>query len=498
MTVAAWFSAAGLSLPSDIDSTLMINGFTDNSKDVKKGFAFIALQGTHVDSHRFIADAVENGAALIIAERTPDDMPNVPIIIMRNTRSLVGRLAHAWFGNPTQKMTVIGVTGTNGKTTTTFLLEAVLTAAGYKAGVIGTIEYRFDGIHIHANNTTPGPVALAELFAAMSEHGVDAVAMEVSSHAIDQDRIAGITFVNAIFTNLTQDHLDYHGTMESYAATKERLFLEALPAAEKCGKHISAAFNIDDPVGRKFFSDFYAKKISFAIKTEADLNPTRLKVDTDGLSFMIKGTPIHIHTALVGLFNVSNILGVAASALALGISPKSIEKGINGIAKVPGRFESVPTTLPFSVIVDYSHTPDALQRAIENARMLTKKRVIVVFGCGGDRDKTKRLTMGEIAAKLGDDLVITNDNPRTEDPATIAEMVKEGVLQVRPDMAETHMILDRREAIAFAIGLAAEEDIVLIAGKGHEDYQIIGHETLPFDDKAVASEYLHQREKECL
>ncbi len=495
MNIQTLFDRAGLSLPSSVEPQLEITGIADNSRSVAQGNIFVAIRGTNTDSHQYIGDAVARGAALIIAETAPSDT-TVPVMLFDDTRSILGKIAHAWYDNPTRGMIVVGVTGTNGKTTSVHLLESVLKAAGYNTGVIGTIEYRFANEHIKADNTTPGAIALAKLFGQMKEAGVNAVAMEVSSHAIDQKRIDGIAFDACLFTNLTQDHLDYHGTMKTYADAKYQLFSRLLPQAQKIGKITSAVFNIDDETGCDFFKKYPGEKSSFAIDNPlAKLRPSAIEANANGMRFDITSLPIHIETFLVGRFNIYNILGVIEVALRLGISPEVIAQGIHNQKTVHGRFEPVLTNLPFTVLVDYSHTPDALQRALENARVLTQGKLIVVFGCGGDRDKTKRPIMGHIAAALADSVIITNDNPRTEPPESIAEAIREGVQQVRPDMEDACTVIDRRAAIAKAIELAHVGDIVLIAGKGHEDYQIIGTVIHPFDDRLVAAEYLKAREE---
>ena len=494
-TVKDLFTAADLPLPVNFHgSNVVCSGVTDNSRAVTNGMIFVATRGTQVDSHRFIPDAISRGAAVIVAQEQQPQC-TVPVVVLPDTHEALGRLAHAWFDNPSRRMKVVGITGTNGKTTSSFLIESVLRAGGYEPGVIGTIEYRFAGRKLKAENTTPGAVALAQLFAEMRDAGVNAVAMEVSSHAIDQKRIAGLLFDVGLFTNLTQDHLDYHGSMEQYALAKKRLFTEVLPHSAKLGKHTTCVLNIDDPTGCAWAKEFAgADCLTFARNnTTARLFPDNWQGNIYGMRFDIPNENIRIDTSLVGGFNIENILGAVGVGLALGIPPEQIASGITQMRQVPGRFESVSPDSPFAILVDYSHTPDALERALENVRNVTQRRVYVVFGCGGDRDKTKRPIMGAIAARLADSLIVTNDNPRTEDPQIIADMIMEGIRQTRPDLHDTTMILDRRQAILRAIAQARPGDAVLIAGKGHENYQIIGTATKEFDDRLIALECLKER-----
>ena len=491
------FKAAGIEaqLPEGRDP--LIKSVFDNSRLVETGSLFVATRGSQTDSHLFISDAVERGVAAVVVERDTPDYDGVVIIRVDDSRDALGRLAHAYYGNPTADMLVFGISGTNGKTTTTYLMESILTAAGYKPGVIGTIEARYDGKHFPAANTTPTALQLASLLADMKAAGVNAVAMEASSHAMDQRRISGIQFDCAVLTNVTQDHLDYHGTREAYAEAKRLLYADHL-LRPKTGANRpvpTAIFNSDDETGRAFAEAFSGAKVTFGLEAGADVHARDVTFKPSGVSFTVDADndSFEVESRLLGMFNVQNILGALAAALAMGLPREQALAGIRALENVRGRFEVVDAGQPFTVVVDYAHTPDALERIIQNAREMTTGRVITVFGCGGDRDNTKRPIMGRTAATLSDLAIVTSDNPRTEDPAKIAVMVVEGVRQAGVGEERSRMILDRRAAIGEAIATAAAGDIVVIAGKGHEDYQILGTEKIHFDDVEVAREFLAAR-----
>ncbi len=491
------FENAGLPQGLVRESDRAITAVTDNSRTVEAGSLFVATRGTTTDSHLFISDAIERGAAAVVVEQDIPAYKTAAVVRVPDSRDALGRLAHAFVGNPSRDMTVFGVTGTNGKTTTTYLLESILRAAGRNPGVIGTIEHRFGGKSVTAANTTPSAPQLAALFAEMRDAGADCVAMEVSSHALDQRRVSGIAFDGGILTNITQDHLDYHGTMEAYAGAKQLLFGDHLhrPGAGANAGGAVAAFNVDDDWGRRFAAAFDGRHFDFGMGEGAAFRATGVSFDSRGMQFRIDSPegPLEIRTHLVGLFNVMNILGAAAACLGAGIPRGAVLEGISALRAVSGRFEKVDAGQPFLVLVDYSHTPDALERAISNARTLTRGRLITVFGCGGDRDNTKRPIMGRVAAQLSDLAIVTSDNPRTEDPERIASMVIDGVLSAGLSADRHEVILDRRAAIGRAIDLAARGDLVLIAGKGHEDYQILGTTKIHFDDREVAREFLGRK-----
>jgi UDP-N-acetylmuramoyl-L-alanyl-D-glutamate--2,6-diaminopimelate ligase len=500
MTANRWklselFEAAGLQLPPRSLNPI-VTSITDDTRRIERGCLFVATIGSKVDSHVFISDAVDKGAAAIIVQRETPHYRGVDIVQVADSRDALGRLAHAWHGNPSRDMLVMAVTGTNGKTTTTYLMEAILRAAGYEPGVLGTIEYRFKGKSREAANTTPSAMQLAQLFAEMRDAGVNAVAMEASSHAADQRRISGIEFDACILTNITQDHLDYHGTMEAYAEAKKSIFVGYLMRKTSGGTHKkgpAAAFNLDDEYARKFANEFPAKKLTFAVDNPAaDLRATNIQMSGSESSFRVESAdgPVDVHMHLVGMFNVHNALGAMAAAKAVGLPQDAILKGLAELPAVPGRLEKVAAGQPFLVLVDYAHTPDALERVLVNSRAMTTGRLIAVFGCGGDRDPGKRPIMGKSAAELADYVVVTNDNPRTEDPEKIADQVMAGVMEVGLPLENVARILDRKAAIEHALALAQPGDCVVIAGKGHEDYQILGHEKIHFDDREVARNFL--------
>lgn len=502
MTAKRWklselFEAAGLHLPPR-SLNPVITSITDDTRRIEQGSLFVATKGAKVDSHLFISDAVDKGAAAVLVERETPPYRGVDIVQVRDSRDALGRLAHAWHGNPSREMLVIGVTGTNGKTTTTFLLEAVLRAAGYEPGVLGTIEYRFAGQRREAANTTPSAMQLAQLFADMREAGVNAVAMEASSHAADQRRISGIEFDACILTNITQDHLDYHGTMEAYAEAKKTIFFDYLLRKANGGKTKAQAaiFNLDDTYASRFAAEFPGKKMTFAVDNPAaNLRAADIKMSGDESTFRVESGDgnMDVRMNLVGMFNVHNALGAMAACKTLGIDQASILDGLANLHAVPGRLEQVKAGQPFMVLVDYAHTPDALERVLVNSRAMTQSRLVAVFGCGGDRDAGKRPIMGRLGAELADYVVVTNDNPRTEDPEKIADQIMEGVMSVGLPLENVARILDRRAAIEHALEMAQPGDVVVIAGKGHEDYQILGHQKIHFDDREVAREFLRAR-----
>jgi len=490
------FNAAGV-IAEISEPEAVVSSLTDNSSHVEPGSLFVSVKGATRDGHAFISDAVERGASALVVQEDVPPYGSVQIVRVPDTREILGKLAHAWYGHPTSHMLVFGVSGTNGKTTTTYLLESILEAAGLSPGVIGTIEYRFGDTRIAATNTTPSSLVLAELFARMREAGVNAVAMEVSSHAADQRRIAGIEFDVGILTNITQDHLDYHVTMEAYASAKRSFYYDFLLRPRRKSGKPTAVFNVDDRWGRMFADEFPAAKVTFSLEGNAELCPTQLVVNASGIRFSVKlpdGQILNIESSLLGYFNVQNILGAIGAAWAAGIAPSAIAEGIRKLSGVPGRFERIDVGQPFAVVVDYAHTPDALSRVLTNARQMTPGgRLITVFGCGGERDATKRPRMGEVVARLSDYVIVTNDNPRREDPERIAAMIIEGVKSTSLPEDRYAVILDRPKAIAHAFDIAQKGDCVIIAGKGAEPYLDIGGVKIPYDDRETARELLRER-----
>lgn len=455
------------------DAEPALTGITADSRSVMPGAIYVAVRGSQMDGHRFVADAVRRGAVAVIAERACDS--GVPEVIVADGRRAAIVAGRAWHGDPGRRLTLIGVTGTNGKTTTTALVRHLFNAAG-TAGSIGTLG-AFDGAGLPVDSTagsltTPGPIDLQGTLAALLARGATHVVMETSSHSLDQGRLDGLSFAAGVFTNLTRDHLDYHGTMESYLAAK--LKLDALLAID--GVQV---VNADDsawavlPPGRR--------RVRFSIGGTGEVRAEELQLGNAGSTFRLV-TPAgaeEVRLPLLGEFNVANALGAAATGYALGLSLATIAARLTAAPQVPGRMEQLVAS-PAVVLRDYAHTPDALERALAALRPLTPGRLLVVFGCGGDRDRGKRPVMGRIAATLSDLAIVTSDNPRTEDPDLIIDEVEQGM-----GSAPHQRFADRRQAIAAAITAARPGDTVLLAGKGHETYQVIGTEKVPFDEREI-------------
>ncbi|HET9468132.1 MAG TPA: UDP-N-acetylmuramoyl-L-alanyl-D-glutamate--2,6-diaminopimelate ligase, partial [Vicinamibacterales bacterium] len=413
---------------------------------------------------------------------------SVPWVVVPDARAALASIAAEFYGHPSRAMQVVGITGTNGKTTTAYLLRAVFEAAGKKCGLLGTVSYSVGDREMPAARTTPEAPDVQRMFRQMVDAGCGACVMEVSSHALALRRVDDTTFAAGVFTNLTRDHLDYHGDMESYFAAKRRLF-DMLPAGAP------AVVNLDDPRGEAL-KKIVPAPVTYAINKTADVTPGPLTLTFQGLEFDArtpKGT-VHVLSKLVGRPNVSNILATVATATALDIPGSAIERGLASLGGVPGRFQLVSSANDdVTVVIDYAHTDDALKNLLETARPLAPRRVITVFGCGGDRDRTKRPLMGAVASRLSDVVVMTSDNPRTEDPVRIIEEIKRGIPSASDRGAATFVIVDRKEAIQFAIKKAEPGDLVLLAGKGHEQTQMIGSQELPFDEAAIAREALERR-----
>ena len=465
---------------------------TDDSRAVASGSLFIAVKGERVDGHRYVAQAVEAGAAAIVGQETVDHR-SLPFVKVADSRKALGFIGGRFYGDPSARLTMIGVTGTNGKTTTTYLSKALLEGIGRQVGLIGTVAYQVGAETIPASHTTPGALELQGLLARMCRAQMDSVVMEVSSHALAMDRTAGCEYDAAVFTNLTQDHLDYHRTMEEYFNAKLRLFT-TLGQGKKTNQR--AIINIDDPRGAQVRAACRVPVWSFAVKSRADLQAENVRLSMNGTSFtaVTPAGDVTIESRLVGEHNVYNLLGAIGVALHAGATGDQVREAVAGLTNVPGRFERVSAGQDFTVVVDYAHTEDALIRLLTAVQALKTHRIITVFGCGGDRDRGKRPKMGRAAVQYSDVVILTSDNPRTEDPLAILGEVETGVreaLRARSHV-EYHLIADRREAITSAVRLARSGDIVLIAGKGHEDYQILGTKKVHFDDREVAREAIQQ------
>ncbi|HEY9899656.1 MAG TPA: UDP-N-acetylmuramoyl-L-alanyl-D-glutamate--2,6-diaminopimelate ligase [Pantanalinema sp.] len=474
---------------------LEATGVAYDSRRVQPGDVFVALKGARVDAHDRLADAVRQGAVAVVVSAEwraehPEDL-GVPTVPVEAPRFVLSELADRFYGHPSRAFSVVGVTGTNGKTTTTHLIEAILHEAGKTTGLIGTLGSRFAGgsaggskVSIETGHTTPQALELQGLFAQMRRSGVDAVVMEVSSHALEQARVAHAAFDVGVFTNLTVDHLDYHGTMEAYGAAKALLF-EGLSETGR------AVINRDDPAAERFAAASAAPVLTYSAQgAAADLMAEDLSLHAGGSRWTLV-TPegrAQVSLRLPGLFNVSNALAAAGAALASGVDLEAIARGLCQVGGVPGRVEVVTAAdHPYAVLVDYAHTPDGLENVLRTARAFTRGRLMVVFGCGGDRDATKRPMMGRVASQGADRVYLTSDNPRSEDPQAIIAQVAEGL------DGSYEAFADRREAIRAAVQAARPGDVVVIAGKGHETYQIIGDKTLPFDDREVAREAIAER-----
>ncbi|MEK7375464.1 MAG: UDP-N-acetylmuramoyl-L-alanyl-D-glutamate--2,6-diaminopimelate ligase [Thermodesulfobacteriota bacterium] len=472
-----------------------------DSRQCCKGSLFVAIPGLKTDGHRFIGDAVARGAAFIIHEGDLRPPGGVTAIRVRDSRPVLGRLGRNFFAHPSSRLCLLAVTGTNGKTTVTYLLESILKAAGYPVGVLGTVNYRYGGKTFPAPNTTPESFEMQKILREMADHGVTHVVAEVSSHAVDLRRVDDCAFDAGIFTNLTQDHLDYHETMENYFQAKKRLFSEILPAGEK-NRPLRMIINGDDIWGRRIIREVGGGCLTFGLEHPCDVaaDPFRLSLDGIEATLRIDAEKLEISSPLLGRFNLYNILAAAAAARALAIPVQFIRDGIASLAHVPGRLEKVSAAGQPAVFVDYAHTDDALRRVLQNLSAFRAGRIITVFGCGGDRDRGKRPLMGEAAIAYSDLTIVTSDNPRTEDPLEIIREIETGIRApkfAKLEDLERHLgergylvIPDRKMAITAAIGLAGSTDIVLIAGKGHEDYQIIGGRKFPFDDRMIAREEL--------
>ncbi len=463
------------------NTSLEITGITKDSRDVTQGSLFFVTRS----SNAYIEDAFKRGASAVVTDGEINE-PFGCIIHVGDVMKALGQAASNFYHHPSRRVHITGITGTNGKTTITYLIESVLRSAGKEPGVIGTISYRYAGKTFKAANTTPGASEMNGLLSDMAASGVNHVIMEVSSHALDQRRVEGIDFDVAVFTNLTHDHLDYHGTFENYGAAKRLLFEDYLARSRKKKRY--AVMNIDDPAIRDFIITAPVTMLSYSTRGFADACLSEYSESIDGLTLTISlpGKKIPIVTPLIGMFNASNILAAALSGYAAGIPHRAIKEGIERVKGVPGRLERVANDRGISVFVDYAHTPDAIKNVLSLLGGLKKGKLIAVFGCGGNRDAAKRPIMGALASRLADEVIITSDNPRNEDPARIIADIARGVEGKRYRIIE-----DRREAIFESIRTARPDDVVLVAGKGHEDYQIVGDTILHFSDREVVEECFH-------
>ncbi len=457
-----------------------------DSRKVQPGALFVAIPGQKHDGHDFVQDALSRGAVGVVVERAVK-AGSVPVIRVSHSREALALLADRFYGSPSRSLMLVGVTGTNGKTTTTHLVAHLLRASGFRTGTIGTLGAVLDGVgEVPISHTTPEAPDIHRVLDTAVQNGVQAVAMEVSSHALHQHRTLGLQFDLAIFTNLTQDHLDYHGTMEAYAESKRKLFVD-YPARSEKG--FQAVFNLDDAYGRRWYEESPYRRWGYGVHSpEADVRASAIDLMPDGIKMRVM-TPAGEHEVRVplgGAFQVYNVLAALTAGFVLSLPTDTMLNALSTAPQVPGRFEIVPNRLGITVIVDYAHTPDGLENLLRSARALGPRRLITVFGCGGNRDRSKRPRMGAIASELADLCVVTSDNPRYESPEAIIEEILQGIAWRERVLVEQ----DRRKAIALAIQNAQPGDMVVIAGKGHETVQIVGDKRIPFDDRVVAREIL--------
>jgi UDP-N-acetylmuramoyl-L-alanyl-D-glutamate--2,6-diaminopimelate ligase len=461
-------------------SELEISGLEYDSRKIKPGDLFFAVGGYQTDGRKYIDQAVSKGAVAVALEG--DSIPQgVTTVRVKNVRRAMALISSEFYGRPSEKMTMLAITGTAGKTTSSYLARSILAAAGRRTGLLGTINYWVLDHNYPAPNTTPESLDLQRLLAEMRENGVDTVVMEASSHGIQLERMAGINFRAAAFTNFSQDHLDFHGSMDEYLKAKLRLF-QNLDAKSYC------VVNLDDSTSQRVMESTKALLLTFSLEKQAQVMARDIKSDLKGSTFTLV-TPegqVPIILSLPGRPNIYNALTATGLALLCGVNLKSIKTGLESVSSVAGRFELIPSDLGFDVVVDYAHTPEELERALATAKGLASGRLITVFGCGGDRDRTKRPLMGHAVGRYSDEIIVTSDNPRTEDPQAIIEDILPGL-----EGRHYQIVPERKEAIFRAIGSARKGDLVMIAGKGHEDYQIIGTQKIHFDDREVAGEALH-------
>ncbi len=485
-----------------------IRGLSYHSGEVSEGSLFVAIKGTQSDGHEFVRQAINQGAHAVVLEKPLEPKTGITVIRVANTRAALAQISSRFYGFPSHDLTVIGITGTNGKTTTAYLLESILKACGLRVGVIGTVNIRYLGRVLTASVTTPESLDLQRILREMSDAGVTHIVMEVSSHGLEMHRVDGTRFAVGLFTNLSQDHLDYHGTMERYFAAKSRLFFQLLRTRGGDAPAL-AIINADDLWGQQLSARINGPLLRYGLAADADIRADKVRCDSSGIQALLH-TPtgdLKINSSLIGRLNLYNLLAAASVAVGLNLPLEAIGNGEQSLARVPGRLESIPNDMGFKVLVDYAHTPDALEKALDSLRELQFRKIICVFGCGGDRDRGKRPLMGEAAAQRADFLVITSDNPRSEVPRAIMADIEEGVrgqsLPLLDSLTQCAnncqrgyiLVADRGEAIRLAIDCASDGDVVYIGGKGHETYQILGNKRIDFDDRVIAAAAIKERRK---
>lgn len=470
----------------DIDGDCQIKALSQDSREKNDDALFFCVRGSRFDAHDFAEDAVKNGAVALVVEKKLTNI-NVPQVLVSDVRAAMGLMASKFFGNPASKLKLVGITGTKGKTTTSYFIKSILDAAGIKNGVIGTTGGIVGDEKIEAKLTTPDPIDLHRMLSYMLQMGAEVVCMEVSAHAIDMKRVMGVQFEAACYTNLSQDHLDYFDDMQSYFEAKKRFVLSEQVK--------NLAINADDETSEAIMAELRIPYSSYGISANADIFARDIEINDEGVSFTLslwneQWYPVHIN--MMGTFNVYNSLAATAISLILGIKPEFIVKGIESVRVVPGRAEVLETSTPYKVIVDYSHSPAALENILRTVKSFTKHKLILLFGCGGDRDHQKRPIMGSIAGKFADFTIITSDNPRTEEPMKIISEIEEGI---KSTDGKYILIENRREAIRYALDISQEGDVVILAGKGDETYQEIQGQKYLFNEKNIVSEILYEKKQ---
>ncbi|MFC1767530.1 UDP-N-acetylmuramoyl-L-alanyl-D-glutamate--2,6-diaminopimelate ligase [Candidatus Margulisiibacteriota bacterium] len=472
------------------DENIIVSGIAYDSRNVNSGDIFVAIPGFSKDGTAFVPDAVKKGAKAVVVEKDIDVPDSVTKTIVPNARLALAKISSAFYGHPSKELKLIGVTGTNGKTTTAYFIEAMFRKKGYKVGVITTVEARIDGRAIPTKLTTPESAELQELLAQMVKEGVTHVVMEVSSHSLQLDRVVGCEFDAAVFTNLTHEHLDFHGDMKSYLETKMKLF----QYLDKGGKEDTTAIvNADDPYGKKIVANLESDVLTYGVNASANLRGSDLDVKFDKMTFNCKTADqsFQLTTSITGIPNAYNIMAAVLVARLFAVDIDTIKKAVKEVNNIPGRFEKVVMKGKPHVVVDFAHSPDSLQKLLETVKPMTKGKVILVFGCPGDRDKTKRAMMGEIAVKLSDYFIISTDDPHTEEPGKIIDEIEEGVKKAGGKIDQKYVkIEDRRAAIEKAVKMAKIKDLVVLAGRGHEKFQEFGGKKVAIDDREVAREVL--------
>ena len=463
---------------------IKIQGLSCDSKTIRENFIFIAVKGHRFDGHQFISEAISRGARAIVCQNDFSTLAQVKKILVEDTRLILAKLACNFFGYPAQKLKTVGITGTNGKTTITYLLYDILNQAGFKVGLINTVQYRLNHRVIPATHTTPGAIEIQTFMKEMVDHHLDHVIIEVSSHALDQHRVDEVEFDTAVFTNLTLDHLDYHQNFDNYFLTKAKLFNKLRPKGK-------AIINIDDPYGVRLKNEIKNSFFTYALNQKADFYAQNIKLGLKGSEFSAVTPigPFKVKTNLIGRHNIYNILAAIGVAIGQNISLNIIQEALSKSTVVPGRLEPVEEGQPFRLFVDYAHSGDALKNVLNILQEVKKGRILLVFGCGGERDKSKRPVMAKVASGIADWIIITSDNPRREDPQQIIDEIESGL---PAEFKNYTKILDREKAIEKIISISQKDDIILIAGKGHENYQVFKDTAIPFNDREIARKYIKQ------